>query len=140
MLESPPLNRKLRAPRVNLWGTVSATVQLENGRQLWANTVRLSMTGGLLEMAACLDEQIPVGVTLHLKARTIRGKATMLFPMRATEGYLQPFRFTDLREQEGMALQTEIGKLLEQTKPMAPRRPGSGLRSSAFSRSPIGRS
>ena len=56
----------------------------------------------------------------------------MLFPMRATQGYLQPFRFTDLREEECLVLQTEIGERLRQAKPFAPGRSGFGFRPQNF--------
>ena len=120
MADFPQAKRRVRATRVNLWGTVSTTIQLENGRQLWAKTLRISITGGLLELAKCLDEGVPVGLTVHLGSHAVRGKAAMLFPMSATQGYLQPFRFTDLREEESLALQSEIGQLLRQGKPSTP--------------------
>jgi hypothetical protein len=132
MADFPHLRRKIRAPRVNLWGTVSATIQLENGRQLWAKTLRISITGGLLELTTCLDEGVTVNLTLHLGSRTVRGKAAMLFPMWATQGYLQPFRFTDLRDEECLALQTEIRELLKQATPFAPGRRGFGFRPPRF--------
>jgi hypothetical protein len=124
MANSPRLNRKIRAPRVTLWGTASATIRLENGRELWAKTLRISITGGLLELATYLDEGVTVGLTLHLGARTVRGKAATLFPMCATQGYLQPFRFTDLRDEECRALETEVRELLQQATPLASGRRG----------------
>jgi hypothetical protein len=51
----------------------------------------------------------------------------MLFPMWAEQGYLQPFAFTDLRDEQLLALQTEIAELLKQTKPF-----NAGRRSYAF--------
>jgi hypothetical protein len=117
MTAFPHSRRKVRAPRVNLSGTVSANIQLENGRQLWGKTLRISMTGGLLELASCLDEGLRVKLTVHLGPRSVRGEAAMLFPMWATQGYLQPFRFIDLREEECLALQAEIGELLKQAQP-----------------------
>ncbi len=128
MADFPHSRRKIRAPRVNLWGTVSASIQLENGRQCWAKTLRLSTTGGLLELANCLDEGVAVNLTLHLGSRPVRGKAAMLFPMRATQGYLQPFRFTELRDEECRTLDMEIRQLLRQARPLAPGRRGFGLR------------
>jgi hypothetical protein len=132
MANFPHPRRKIRAPRVNLWGNVSATIQLENGRQLWAKTLRISITGGLLELATCLDEGLTIGLTVHLGLRTVRGKAALLFPMCASQGYLQPFRFTDLRDEESLALQTEIGELLTRSKPFASGRRGFGFRSQNF--------
>jgi len=128
MANFPQQRRKLRAPRVNLWGTASATIQLENGRELWAKTLRISITGGLLELASYLDEGVPVKLTLHLGGRTVRGRAATLFPMRANQGFLQPFRFTDLREEDCRTLETEIHELLTQTAPFARGRHGLGFR------------
>jgi hypothetical protein len=118
MANFPQPRRKLRAPRVNLWGTASANIQLENGRELWARTLRISITGGLLELGTCLDEGVTVKLTLHLGERTVRGKAATLFPTHAAQGYLQPFRFTDLRDEECRTLETEIRELLKQTTPL----------------------
>ncbi|HWY56880.1 MAG TPA: hypothetical protein VNZ03_20605 [Terriglobales bacterium] len=132
MVNFPHSRRKLRAPRVNLFGNASATIQLENGRQLWGKTHRISTTGGLLELATCLDEGVKVSLIVHLGARTVRGRAAMLFPMWATQGYMQPFRFTDLREEECVALQSEIGELLKQAKPLASVRRGFGFRPQNF--------
>jgi hypothetical protein len=119
MAEFPHSRRKIRAPRVSLWETVSATIQLENGRQLWAKTLRISTTGGLLELPNCLDERVIIHLTLHLGSHTVRGKATMLFPMPVSLGYQQPFRFTDLRDEERFALQAEIRELLRQSRVMS---------------------
>lgn len=130
MTRFPHPRRKIRAPRVNLWGTASATIQLENGRQLWAKMLRVSITGGLLEVANCLDEGVTVGLTVHLNQRTVRGKAAMLFPMWTAQGYSQPFRFTDLREGESLALQSEIAELLKQDREVAAGRRGFAFRPS----------
>ena len=120
MSNFPQSRRKVRAPRVNLWGTASATIRLENGRELWAKTLRISITGGLLEIATYLDERVPVNLTLHLGNRTVRGKAATLFPVRTTQGYHQPFRFTDLREEDCIALEIEIRELMKQASLSAP--------------------
>ena len=128
MSSSPKPRRKLRAPRATLWGTASATIKLENGRELWAKPLRISITGGLLELATCLDERVTVNLTLHLGARTVRGKAKTLFPKRATQGYLQPFFFTDLRAEECSALEIEIRELLKQATSLAHGRRGLGCR------------
>jgi hypothetical protein len=121
MANFPQPNRKIRAPRVNLWGTASATIQLENGRQFWARALRISTTGGLLEIAKCIDEGLSVSLTVHFGDCTVRGKAGMLFPMRAEQGYQQPFHFTDLRNDQLLTLQAEIAELLKQAKPSAHR-------------------
>jgi hypothetical protein len=132
MADFPHPRRKIRAPRVSLWGTVTATIQLENGRQCWAKTLRLSTTGGLLELANCLDEGVAVSLTLHMGSRTVRGKAVMLFPMWATQGCLQPFRFLEMRDEECRMLDAEIRELLKQTKPFAAGRRNLGSRPPRF--------
>ena len=109
----PPALRQ-RAPRVNLRGDTSAAVQLQNGHQLRAKMHRLSVTGGLLELDTYLAERIPFGLTVYLNSNVVRGRAETLFPMRATPGYLQPFRFTDMRDEHRIRLEAEIGQLLKQ--------------------------
>ena len=135
MNDFPQPRRKVRAPRVNVGETASAAIQLQNGRQLWAKPLRISITGGLLELATCLDEGVTVNLSVHLERRTVRGKAAMLFPMCAKQGYLQPFRFTDLRDEQSLALQTEIRELLDQAKPLGLGRRGFGFKPSHFSES-----
>lgn len=112
-MNHPPALRQ-RAPRVNLQGNTSATVQLQNGQQFRAKMHRLSVTGGLLELTNYLAERVPFGLTLYLNADVVRGRAETLFPMRSAPGYLQPFRFTDMRDEQRNRLEREIGELLKQ--------------------------
>lgn len=101
-----------RAPRVKLGGTVLFLARLENGRQLGGKLHQLSTSGGLLQLEKPLDEGIKVEVIFHVGDTTIRSKAKMLFPMWATQGYLQPFEFDELNEAERSALQVNLQKLL----------------------------
>lgn len=103
-----------RAPRVKLAGTVLALVRLENGRQVRARLHQLSITGGLLHLENPLDEGIKVEVMFHVGSCTVRSKATMLFPMWATQGYLQPFEFSDLGQEDLQRLETDLQKFLDQ--------------------------
>lgn len=102
-----------RAPRVKLAGTVLSLVRLENGRQTRGKLHQLSITGGLLHLEQPLDEGIKVEVIFHVGSSTVRCKATMLFPMWATQGYLQPFEFADLGEEERSNLQADLQQLLD---------------------------
>jgi hypothetical protein len=102
-----------RAPRVKLAGTVLSLVRLENGRQTRGRLHQLSITGGLLHLETPLDEGIKVEVIFHVGNSTVRSKARMLFPMWATKGYLQPFEFADLSEEDRTNLQTDLQRLLE---------------------------
>ncbi len=87
--------------------------RLENGRQLRGKLHQLSTTGGLLQLEKPLDEGIKVEVIFHVGNSTVRSKAKMLFPMWATQGYLQPFEFDELNESERSQLQSNLQKLLK---------------------------
>jgi hypothetical protein len=104
-----------RAPRVNLRGSVSALIRLENGQQIQAKLHTLSVTGGLLEIASYLAERSKVDLTVAIGSGVVRPQAEMLFPMVGPQGYLQPFRFTRLWAEERQMLATEIASLLQQT-------------------------
>ena len=107
------LAKSPRAPRVKLAGTVLSLLRLENGRQTRGKLHQLSITGGLLHLETPLDEGIKVEVIFHVGTSTVRSKATMLFPMWATKGYLQPFEFDDLSEEERSNLQADLQRLLD---------------------------
>jgi len=104
-----------RAPRVSLRGTISATIRLENGRQLTCKLHQLSITGGLLELAMYLEERSWVRLTVQVGSSLVHPIAEMMFPMQSTFGYLQPFRFTGLTPEERQILDGEIQELLKQT-------------------------
>ena len=103
----------IRAPRVKLAGTVLVLMRLENGRQLRAKLHQLSTSGGLLHLEQPLDEGIRIEVIFHVGNSTVRTKARVLFPMWATQGYLQPFEFDNLNELDRRELQIDLQKLLE---------------------------
>jgi hypothetical protein len=112
MPHSKQANDERRAPRVKLAGTILALVRLENGRQIRARLHQLSFTGGLLHLDAPLDEGIKAEVMFHVGGSTIRSKATMLFPMWATQGCLQPFEFADLGEDDRLKLKADLERFL----------------------------
>jgi len=102
-----------RAPRVKLAGTVLSLVRLENGRQTRGKLHQLSTTGGLLHLETPLDEGIQVEVIFHVGSSTVRSKARMLFPMWATQGYLQPFEFAGLDDEDRCNLGVDLQRLLD---------------------------
>ncbi|HTT22045.1 MAG TPA: hypothetical protein VMG82_24155 [Candidatus Sulfotelmatobacter sp.] len=104
-----------RAPRVNVSGTIAAVIRLENGRQHSAKLQQLSITGGLLDIANYVEERSWVDVTIYLSSGPVRGTAEMMFPMLGAVGYLQPFRFTSLEDQNLHALDREVTTLLKQS-------------------------
>src|ERR1700691_3514344 len=113
MARAATANAKPRAPRVKLVGTVFSLVCLENGRQTRGRLHQLSVTGGLLHLETPLDEGIKVEVIFHVGESTVRTKARVLFPMWATQGYLQPFEFIDLGLEDRGNLQADLQRLLD---------------------------
>lgn len=95
---APATDASTRPFRVKLRGSVLALVRLPNRRDVRAAIHQLSLTGGVIHLEKPLDEKLSVEVIFHIDETTIRGKAQMLFPMWATQGWMQPFRFTDLND------------------------------------------
>jgi hypothetical protein len=84
--------------RVKLRGSVLVLVRLPNKRSLRAAFHQLSTTGGVIHLEKPLDEKLEVELIFHLREVTLRSKAQMLFPMWATQGWMQPFRFVNLSD------------------------------------------
>jgi hypothetical protein len=108
---------KNRSLRVRLGGSVLVLVLLENGRQIRGRMNQLSVNGGLLSLERPLDEAIRVTVLFHLGTTTIRCRARMMFPMWATKGCLQPFRFVDLPDADRDNLSNELDALVKAGAP-----------------------
>lgn len=104
-----------RAPRARVRGAISAVIRLENGRQLPAKLQQLSITGGLLDLAAYLEERTWVDLSIYLSSGPVRTTAEIMFPMLGAVSYLQPFRFTNLGQAELHAIDTEVTALLKQS-------------------------
>jgi hypothetical protein len=93
--ENPIIQRPFR---VKLRGSVLVLVQLPNKRSVRGAFHQLSISGGVIHLEKPLDEKLQVELIFHMNEQTIRSKAEMLFPMWATQGWMQPFRFLDLAE------------------------------------------
>lgn len=106
-----------RGSRVKLGGSILALVLLENGRQIRGRMSQLSINGGLISLENPLDEGIRVTVLFHLGNTSIRSRAQMLFPMWATKGCLQPFRFLEFPEASLASLNRELAKLVSAGAP-----------------------
>ena len=115
MPQLPPTRPFKRAPRVALRGSVSATLLLENRRQLSARVHTLSVTGGLLEVSGYLDERTKVALGFQIGAGFIQANAEMLFPLRTSTGYMQPFRFTGFAASCRLTLEREIDLILRES-------------------------
>lgn len=103
-----------RAPRAIVRGRISVVIQLENGRQLTGKLRQFSITGGLLDLPTYVEERTWVKVTIYLASGLVRTTAEMMFPMRGGIGYLQPFRFISLGENELHAVDREVTEMLRQ--------------------------
>ena len=100
-----------RGLRVKLGGSVLALVLLENGRQIRGRLSQLSVNGGLVSLEGPLDEGISVTVVFHVGTTSLRCLGKMMFPMWATQGCLQPFKFVELPEADVNALSRELAVL-----------------------------
>ena len=98
--------------RVKLRGSVLVLVRLPNRRSLRAAFHQLSTSGGVIHLEKPLDEKLEVELIFHLRETTIRGKAQMLFPMWATQGWMQPFRFVDLSDANRETLDKNLKSFL----------------------------
>jgi hypothetical protein len=98
--------------RVKLRGSVLVLVRLPNRRDVRAAFHQLSTTGGVIHFEKPLDEKLEVQLIFHIGATTIRGKAQMLFPMWATQGWMQPFRFVDLSDESRESLDVNLKSFL----------------------------
>jgi len=101
--------------RVKLRGSVLVLLRLPNKRSLRAAFHQLSTTGGVIHLEKPLDEKLEVELIFHMGESTIRGKGQMLFPMWATQGWMQPFRFVDLSEGDLATLDSNLKALVGQT-------------------------
>jgi hypothetical protein len=106
-----------RGTRVRLGGSVLALVLLENGRQVRARLNQLSINGGVVSLERPLDEGIRVMIVFHIGSTSFRSRAQMLFPMWATQGCLQPFRFLELPVIDSTALALELDALVRAGAP-----------------------
>jgi hypothetical protein len=111
-----PSKHTERPFRVKLRGSVLVLVRLPNKRSLRAALHQLSVSGGVIHFEKPLDEKLEVELIFHLEKATIRSKAQMLFPMWATQGWMQPFRFVGLAEESREVLDTKLKAFIGEAK------------------------
>ena len=112
MLSTAIMQKGQRGSRVKLGGSILALLLLENGRQVHGRMNQLSVNGGLVSFDHPLHEGIRGTVLFHLGCTSIRCRAQMMFPMWATQGCLQPFRFLDLPEASRISLNRELQNMV----------------------------
>ena len=121
LLPAPPESKPVPAAsterpfRVKLRGSVLVLVRLPNKRAVRAAIHQLSTSGGVIHLEKPLDEKLEVELIFHISKSTIRSKAQMLFPMWATQGWMQPFRFLDLAEKNKEILDEKLKTFLGET-------------------------
>jgi hypothetical protein len=115
MSPAPQIQREKRGARVKLGGSVLALLQLQNRRQIRARMSQLSANGGLLQLDAPIDEGVVVEILFHVGTTTVRNNVEMLFPMWATQGCLQPFRFKGIPDEMRASLEQDLIVLLKIT-------------------------
>jgi hypothetical protein len=99
--------------RVKLRGSVLTLIRLPNRRELRGKLHQLSTTGGLMHLEKPLDEKLQVELIFHLGETTVREKVQMMFPMWATQGWVQPFRFVELPEATRTALEASLLQFMQ---------------------------
>ena len=109
MTHFPQVHPQRRSPRIQLGGSVLASVILEDGQRTKAKLQTVSVTGGLLRLARSLTQGDFVEVAFQTQSGPVRGMAEMLSPVRAaTDGSLQPFRFVALGDDDHRALRMVV--------------------------------
>jgi hypothetical protein len=113
--------------RIKLRGSVLTLIRLPNRRQVRGKLHQISTTGGLMHLEQPLDEKLQVELIFHLGETTIREKIEMMFPMWATQGWLQPFRFLELPEASKKVLETSLLSFVQQAQDQTPQTPAPEL-------------
>jgi hypothetical protein len=108
MAASPIPFPQQRAPRVKLGGSILVMLQLGDRSQVRARLNQLSINGGVLQLSEPLAEELPIEVMFHIGSTTVRAQAHTTTPMWATQGCLQPFRFTNFHPEVRQQLATDL--------------------------------
>jgi hypothetical protein len=118
--ESSKQSNMVQRPfRVKLRGSVLVLLRLPNKRSLRGAFHQLSITGGVIHLEKPLEEKLEVELIFHLREKTIRSKAELLFPMWATQGWMQPFRFIDLPDVSRKLLDEGLKSFLQEPQATA---------------------
>ncbi len=105
---------KDRPFRVKLRGSVRVVLRLPNQELVNAAFHVLSTTGGVIHVERPLGEKLEVELIFHIREAAMHCKALTLFPMWATQGWMQPFRFADLSDASRATLDAGLKWFLEE--------------------------
>jgi hypothetical protein len=112
----PPIPETPRPLRVKVAGSILTLLRLPNQRLLRSKLHQISVSGGLLNVDQPLDEKLRVELMFQVQDATVRETVEMMFPMWATQGWLQPFRFIDMAEGTRNALASNLQALVLSTR------------------------
>jgi hypothetical protein len=112
----PQPNPTNRARRVRLPGSVVVAVRSEGSEPVRAKLNELSATGGLLVLSKALEQGDFVEVAFQTSHGIVRGMAELLSTRgKSNSGYLQPFRFVALDDEDHTRLRMTLESLWDQT-------------------------
>jgi hypothetical protein len=118
MTHFPRPHRNRRATRIQLTQTVPAQVSLDGGERAQGKIQKLSLTGGLLQLAQAIDAGDFVEIRFETQGRSVRGTAEMLPPVEVSaQATLQAFRFVVLEDDAHDAIRSMVGSSGEHDVP-----------------------
>jgi len=88
---------------------------LEDGQRAKGRLQSISCTGGLLRLGRSLEQGDFVEIAFQTQSGPVHGMAEMLIPMRATEGFLQPFRFIALGDDDHRNLRMVVDAVTDRS-------------------------
>jgi hypothetical protein len=112
-----------RAARIQLGDFAPAIVKLQDGQHTKARIQTVSVNGGLLQLAAALEEGHLVEVAFETLSGPVRGMAEMLHPRQVSaNATLQGFRFVALDDGDHSTLTMTVNSTIERNNLFGTRR------------------
>jgi len=109
MTHFPRPHRSRRAPRIQLAHSVPAQVSLDGGERAQGQIQKLSLNGGLLQLAQALEAGDFVEISFETQGRSVHGTAEMLPPVQVSpQATLQGFRFVMLDDEAHDAIRSMV--------------------------------
>jgi hypothetical protein len=116
MTHFPQPHPERRAARVQLGGSVLATIRLEDGQRLRAKLQTISVTGGLLAIVKPLGQGDFIEIAFPTRTGLVHGMAEMLSPARQfANGCIQPFRFIALGDDDHRNLRMAVDQVMDRS-------------------------